>query len=312
MLGPLLGGFLYEDGGYYAVFIVTFAIIGVDIALRLLIIERKDARKWLELIAATVGSPVQSMRDDTENENTVKGDALFTVEPDPEQLQPPSRKRRVPSVLVLLMSPRMLINMFSYFSLSILMTSFDSVLPIFVHVTFNWGKTAQGLIFIPLCVPHFLEPLWGKVGDRNKKAWRLFGAGAYFACVPGLVLLRLVSFNSFSQKVFLCALLVLIGLCLSMILPTVMAEVAHILKDIEAKKPGAFGKNGAIAQAYALMNCAFAAGSLIGPVWAGFVREHLGWGTMTWTLALLSGVTAVPILLGLGGWIGNLRNGEIE
>jgi hypothetical protein len=39
----------------------------------------------------------------------------------------------------------------------------------------------------------------------------------------------------------------------------------------------------------------------VGPIWAGFVRERAGWGTMTWTLALLSGLTAVPVGIWTGG-----------
>jgi MFS family permease len=47
----------------------------------------------------------------------------------------------------------------------------------------------------------------------------------------------------------------------------------------------------------------FAAGSLIGPFFAGFIRQQVGWGTMGWALGLVTGVSAIPILLFMGGWI---------
>ncbi|KAL1971388.1 hypothetical protein VTN77DRAFT_341 [Rasamsonia byssochlamydoides] len=343
MLGPLLGGIIYQSAGYYAVFAVTFAMIGVDIILRLIMIEPKDARKWLEepaseamtrdvsldharddqvisvlarekakeseigMCAASGSSSSSSSSSSSQSEN-MQLENTSCISPPPSQSS--SSKRRLPSSFILLKSPRMLLALYSYFVMSILMDSFDSVLPIFVKDTFGWGQTGQGLVFVALFLPHFLEPVWGRFGDRHGHSWRLFAAGSFFLNVPLFVLLRLVSSNTVGLKVLLCVLLFLIGLSFSMATPAVMTEVSLVMNDIKAKSPGAFGENGAVAQAYGLMNCAFATGELIGPVWAGFVREEYGWGTMSWTLGLLSGVTAIPISLGLGGWIGNLRKAK--
>ena len=79
----------------------------------------------------------------------------------------------------------------------------------------------------------------------------------------------------------------------------------------EKKHPGRYGVNGAYAQAYALFNCAYAGGTLVGPLWSGLLVDRAGWSTMTWTLGLLSIVTAVPAALWTGGFIrkksGNLQ-----
>lgn len=48
MIGPLLGGVALAKAGYNAVFGMTLAIIGVDIVLRLLMIESVTAITWLE------------------------------------------------------------------------------------------------------------------------------------------------------------------------------------------------------------------------------------------------------------------------
>lgn len=45
MAGPLLGGVIYEDGGYYAVFGLAFGLIGIDVFLRLVLIEKRQDRK---------------------------------------------------------------------------------------------------------------------------------------------------------------------------------------------------------------------------------------------------------------------------
>ncbi len=46
LAGPLLGGVVYEGGGYYAVFAMAFGLIGLDIILRLVLVEKKIAIKW--------------------------------------------------------------------------------------------------------------------------------------------------------------------------------------------------------------------------------------------------------------------------
>ena len=65
-----------------------------------------------------------------------------------------------------------------------------------------------------------------------------------------------------------------------------------------------------MALAYGLLNAAWAAGSIIGPFFAGFIRDDAGWSTMTWALSILTGVTGVPVLLLLGGhfWRRGVKN----
>jgi MFS family permease len=46
LVAPLLGGVVYARGGYYAVFAMAFALIGLDIVLRLALVEKKIAKKW--------------------------------------------------------------------------------------------------------------------------------------------------------------------------------------------------------------------------------------------------------------------------
>ena len=47
MAGPLLGGVVYQEGGFYAVFGMAFGIVGLDLLLRLALVEKKTAARWL-------------------------------------------------------------------------------------------------------------------------------------------------------------------------------------------------------------------------------------------------------------------------
>ncbi|KAL8731847.1 MAG: hypothetical protein Q9166_003131 [cf. Caloplaca sp. 2 TL-2023] len=53
LVAPLLGGVVYDRGGYFAVYYMAFALIIVDIILRTVMIEKKVARKWEEDEKAT-------------------------------------------------------------------------------------------------------------------------------------------------------------------------------------------------------------------------------------------------------------------
>ncbi|KJZ74937.1 hypothetical protein HIM_05668 [Hirsutella minnesotensis 3608] len=46
LFSPIIGGIVYEKAGYYAVYYMGFALIACDIALRLVMIEKKVARRW--------------------------------------------------------------------------------------------------------------------------------------------------------------------------------------------------------------------------------------------------------------------------
>lgn len=46
LISPVIGGAVYAAAGYYAVYYIAFAIVFCDIVLRLVLIEKKVARRW--------------------------------------------------------------------------------------------------------------------------------------------------------------------------------------------------------------------------------------------------------------------------
>ncbi|KAK1824039.1 hypothetical protein LTR12_001572 [Friedmanniomyces endolithicus] len=47
LLAPLLGGVVFAAAGYYAVFAMAFGLIVVDVVLRVFMVEKKVAARWL-------------------------------------------------------------------------------------------------------------------------------------------------------------------------------------------------------------------------------------------------------------------------
>ncbi|KAG2420508.1 hypothetical protein HFD88_000120 [Aspergillus terreus] len=306
MAGPLLGGVIYEHGGYYAVFGLAFALVGLDICFRLVMIEKKYAARWLPPPRADPSSTEDQASQNSvpqQSEGQTQSQASYREKtPDQPTEHTTFDKKRKPAVIILLSSARLIVALWAYFIMSMIISSFDTVLPLFVHDTFGWQQTAQGLIFIPIAIPNFLEPVTGYINDKFERARRFLAAGALLGTVPAIVCLRFVSENTIAQKVLLCALLAVIGLCLATYIPPVLAEVSYIVQKKEQENPHVFGTRGATALAYGLMNGAYATGLLVAPFLAGFIRDSAGWNTMTWALALFPGISSIPVVLVLGGF----------
>ena len=312
ILGPLLGGVIYAQGGYYGVFGLVFAMLGVDALLRLIMIERTVARKWMD---------AEAVRDERPGDCPESRTATVALCPEPADTSyttgnvnettaralPSSqvRNHRLPPRLKLLLSFRMLVGIAGGLLQSSLNVAFDSTLPMTVNALFGWQQTGQGLIFVNILLPSLLQPLFGTLTDECQHGRRVLAAGGCLLATPAYVLLRLVTQDTLGQKAVLCVLLVVIGLGMAIAMPAIIAEIGASVADAKEKDPQGI-EGSVIAMGWSLVNAAYAAGSLIGPLFAGLIRNSAGWQTTTWCLGLLSGLTGVFLLLCLGGWIGKL------
>ena len=305
LVAPLLGGVVYARAGYFAVFYMTFSVIAIDIILRLVLVEKKVAIRWEPV--AELELQLSAKKKDTETESTKGASNAQSLRPGGEILADSSlsdtapKKNRLPPIIMLWKSRRMLTAFWATFVTSCLLTAFDATLPLYCNRTFGWNSLGGGLVFLALIIPSFSGPFIGKLCDRFGPKWPTTVGMA--AALPFWVLLRTVDHDSLNQKVLLCALLVLIGACVALVIPAVMAEFTYIVDANEKKQPGIYGDNGAYAQTYSIFNIGWAAGALVGPVWAGFVEAAGGWGTMTWSLGVFSAVSAIPVALFTGGFI---------
>ncbi|KAF1914367.1 MFS transporter-like protein [Ampelomyces quisqualis] len=309
LIAPLLGGVVFDHAGYNAVFGMAYALIGLDIVLRLLLVEKKVAARWgpnpaTRAAVAGTDEPSQGTASTDPDSEKPTPDAEAQPAIDPSGFRK-RRRDRLPPVLSLLYSRRLWAALVCSLLQAALLTSFDSVLTIHAANVFGWTSTGAGLLFLPLVIPGFLAPLFGWLSD--KFGGRYFVAVGFLCACPPLVCLRFVDENSIKDKVLLCGLLAINGLFLSLTFPPIMAEISSVAeakeKSMLARGHPGFGKGGAFAQAYALFNVAFAGGCMAGPLLAGFIVESKGWTTMAWVLGLISAIAAVPAFLWLGGWL---------
>lgn len=136
VLGPLLGGVVYDAGGYYAVFIMAFAVIAVDILLRFVMIEKKIAAKWgighqssdYGTIKGQCSPLLPESEEEQQQQQSENGDL------DRPQPKNKSVLNRLPPILRLLTYPRLLLNLLACFVTSALLISFDGVRKPHIHL----------------------------------------------------------------------------------------------------------------------------------------------------------------------------------
>ena len=160
LLAPLLGGVVYDKGGYYQVFGMAFGMIAFDIVLRLLLIEKKAAKKWFP------DEPEVSLADRQEARSDIPmapSDEQQAV-PTPAQLERAQSRnslhKRLP-ITQLIRSRRMQTAFFGNIVVAMVMTAFDTTLPLFVSETFHWDSIGGGIIFLAPLAPSFLGPIYG-------------------------------------------------------------------------------------------------------------------------------------------------------
>lgn len=237
LIGPFLAGIIYARLGYYAVFAVVLGVIAFDFSLRLLMIEKKTAAKWLfegenenetrnENEVASTGTAtttsnsgsdassatLRSEQADGEHFTSERPDETSTLLP---RAAPPQEKKtswfshQFPAMAILLSSSRLRAAVYGCFTCATVTASFDAILPMFVKRTLHWDSAGAGLIFLALTVPSLFGTVIGGISDRYGA--RRVSLVGFALTTPSLVLLGLVHDNTLVDKILLPIILVSVG-----------------------------------------------------------------------------------------------------
>lgn len=284
--GPIVGGFIYDSAGYFAVFIPAFALIALEIVLRLLL--RPVPRLGLSL--------------DSQPEPTTH-DEESSLLPRPEN--PEALPLTYSPLMVLLRSPRLLIAMVGMSMINTFLTAFEAVLPVYLHEVFDYSSSQIAIVFLCNTLPMLLSPISGKIVDKAGPFWPALAG--FSLAAPSMMLLSLVQKNTFVSSLLLHVFFFFFGCGVSMAMPAMMAEISISTEFVENQNPGIFGVQGAYSQAYGLSNAAFAVGTLAGPLYAGYIREYAGWTAMSMSLGGLSILMVFLVIFFIGRKQGNVE-----
>ena len=217
IISPLLGGTVYAKAGYMAVFAMAISLIIVDILMRLCMIEKKTAVQYKSVEFVTPDSGLYGTFTDPQlPEHEQDTDSTPPSKPyrDHEHARllengSPQKKSRMPTIIVLLGTPRLVAAIYAIFVNVSILAAFDGVLPLYVQSLFHLYSISAGLVFLCIAIPALTGPLVGKLSDKVGPRW--IAVAGCILTAPPLILLRLVTHDSTKHKVLLCGLLVCCG-----------------------------------------------------------------------------------------------------
>lgn len=288
--GPIVGGFVYDSAGYFAVFIPAFVLITVEIILRLLLrpVPRQSIGQDQQHDSAVPEEQRPLILDSSESsiETTISNtpDAEVSIHEDPN-LEAYSPQAPSP-LMALLRSPRFVVAMIGMSMINTFLTAFEAILPVYLHQIFGYNSGQISVVFLCNTVPMVLSPVTGKIIDKVGPFWPAIAG--FSLAAPSMMLLSLVQRDDFVSSLLLRLLFFLFGCGVSMAMPAMMVEVSISTEVIESQRPGVFGVKGAYSQAYGLSNAAFAVGTLAGPLYASYIKGYAGWPAMCFSLGGLS------------------------
>ena len=214
-------------------------------------------------------------------------------------------KIRRPAFVELLATPRLLAATLGAFMESFILTELESTVPLYIKRLFRYNSKDIAVVFLILSLPSFGAPVVGAMSDRYGA--KIVVSTGFLCLTPFLILLRFINHYDAGQVVLLCFLLFAIGLSLNLILTPVFSDVTYALEEREAAEPGLFGVKGAYAQAFALMNIAYASGSLLGPLLGALLVEKVGWTNLTLATGIVCAACDPLCLYATGGKIANAK-----
>ncbi|KAL8898537.1 MAG: hypothetical protein Q9192_002030, partial [Flavoplaca navasiana] len=308
--GPVIGGLLYHYHGYRAVFTSAFVLIALDLALRLLVLER-DREAYLDprshdqeeprlrgpqditylpsanvdetsslgssqAAYGTITKDSDSVLDVTSSAHRSANATADTAPKKSSDTQP--YPRRSPTI-ELLLTPRLQVCLLGDFMVNVITTGLESVLPLQLKILFGYNSKEVALILLMLVIPSFGGPLVGYIAGRY--GTRPMISVGFTGLSPLLMMLRVMGQADFEQVKLVRFLLLMIGVCLNAVLTPVFVEVSHLVEERASELQHCnVGCNKVYAQAYALLAIACACGSLCGPLLGG-LREYVGWTCVT-------------------------------
>ncbi|KAF3894714.1 MFS transporter [Trichophyton interdigitale] len=300
LLGPFTG-IIYDKFGYYASFAIPLSLLGLDVILRLAIIEDRSESCLANGYKACSGDSSETttcLADDENNGQASLCQSPSRLDSEAQQSKTTVSQKHLPPMVQLLRNPKILVTLLEIAVAASILSAFEATLPLFVIQRFGWGSAGAGLIFLSITVPSTAGILVGKLAD--KVGTRYFSPLAFLLAGPAIFLMRYVTGPSVMNVLLLVGLLAVAGLSVVIVEVITMTEVFHSVSDAEAKTPEAFGPYGAVAQAYAILNISFACGQFAGPLIAGLLKDGTGWQGMTLTLSLCC--PPMALFVGLFNW----------
>lgn len=240
LIGPLLGGYLYEKLGHWAVFGVVEVVIAADIVLRLLVKVKdvttqqhtsadavkgvSETESLLEASAAVShGTISRTLPADVECGEEDNRTAFFKTSSCEDEYDAVSELRSLgwnwlssvigAAVACIVRSALEAVSLLSNCLTQYYTHTSQQTIPIYVLRHFGWTSSAGGGVMFALLFPMVGGPLVGKYTTLNGPRW--FSSLASLACGIFMVTLGCLTGDDPTTQILFVINIGLIGLCIS-------------------------------------------------------------------------------------------------
>ncbi|GAA5827163.1 hypothetical protein JCM3770_000341 [Rhodotorula araucariae] len=309
-IGPPVGGVLYHRLGYRAPFVFSLVLVFVDLVLRILLIEKHQALRWMRAGRAIPNfealgySPAAAApgTDSKDSEPSTPVDGADALRAAPVQdVGPPAvahgdaqHSRLPPHVLGLLhmmRDPRALTCFMVTLVNGIVAGGLQETgLTLWVEEQYGLNSEGAGLVFLGVVVPTFFgSPIAGWIADRYGTKWIMLAGVALAIPAYALLIIR----GPLPLFIFFLAVL---GISVSFFITPTTVDFSIVAADTPSIST---------AHVFGAFNFAYSLGALIGPIIAGQILSAVGTRRGWLALCVLSaGLTALlvpPVLIFVGG-----------
>ncbi|RKO88870.1 major facilitator superfamily domain-containing protein [Blyttiomyces helicus] len=239
LVGPPLGGILFDWYGFTAPFLFCSALALIDLAGRL-------------FIRPKVTSINYDAPEDTEERSPLISDHTRSASP--------SSSSRT-NMIELLCDPQVLCTCTTIVLGATAFSGIEPTLPIYLEEVFGASPSTVGLLWIAIIVPNAVVGIYaGHASDKH---------GRKVVSAIGLLLFGLATpLLAYADNIILLVIaLALFGATNAAVMTPALPEMAEF---VHTRGGGAF------AQAYALFNMSYSCGMLVGPIVGSFLVEMYG------------------------------------
>ncbi|CAG8460616.1 11940_t:CDS:2 [Funneliformis mosseae] len=263
IIGPLVGGVLFQYWGYGAPFIFCASLAFCGFLTILMIVEPLDLKS--SGLDITANQPV--------DENSIIDEDLNNMNQE--------FSTKSPSILNFILDWNIITICFSIIVVGSVLAGIEPILPIYLRGKFDADASQIGLIFIAIAIPTFLSPAVGYVS---------FYLGQRKTCGIGIILLGVATpLISLPNNLWMVWLpLLFFGAAFSIATTPSLPLLGHYV----AQKGG-----GAYGQVYALWNMAYSIGMFVGPVISGLLVESFEFQN-TLTIFGITALATAPFVFG--------------
>ncbi|CAL1696710.1 unnamed protein product [Somion occarium] len=277
LVGPPVGGALYNAFGFRGPFIFSIIVTAVDFVGRLLVIERKDA--WPHGIDPAAVSEKPQAHTEAINEDVKDSkipdnsspspfqEAVAAVTPTEHSEPVPVPETRLPLLKVvttLLRSPRAMVTILITLIQGLVYSATEPSLPLHLQDVWHLAASKVGLIYMAIVIPSLISsPLAGWWSDRGGTEWVMMAC--FILSIPWWIVLIVQK----SLALFIVAIAIQ-SFFTSGILSPVTAELAAVSRAHVGV---------GYAHVYGAFNLCYGIGSGLGPVVGGQIYDHVkrGW-----------------------------------